>query len=121
MASLTAASWTVTVTEVGILTGHPAKRIAKGTMLIAPTDTYPTGGIPLPTIDKLGMQRQIDKLTFVGNPGGQTTEYVAKYDRTNHKMQLYSEEVVAAGGPLLEALASEAPGTRTWDFEAVGW
>ena len=58
---------------------------------------------------------------ITGHPGGQTTGYFIKWDRTNNKLQFYSEEVVAAGGPLLEALASEVPGPRTWDFEAVGW
>lgn len=117
MAALTSADITITVTERW---QEGRKRHAIGTLAIAGTNTYPTAGIPMPAIGKFGMQRQLDVLDVTGSAGN-TTEFMYGYDKTNNKLQLYSEEVVAAGGPLLEALSSEVPGARTVRFHAVGF
>lgn len=116
MAALTAASWTVVITEQFI---HQKERTVRGTLALAGTDTYPTGGIPLPALGLLGLYRNISKLTV--SPLSATVHYPAVYDKVNHKLQLFEEEDTAAGGALLECDTSEVPGARTWNYEAVGW
>ena len=120
MAALTAASWSLTVSEKRISGG---KRHVYGTLALAGTDTYPDGGVPLPTKDKFGFVRQIDTLHLFGvdATAGTTSDYMTRYDKTNHKLFLYEEEAVAAGGPLLECDTAEVPGARTYNFHAIGW
>lgn len=117
MAALDAADVTITVTERWI---EGTKRHSRGTLAIGGTDTYPTGGIPLPALGKFGMYRSLDVLDVTGSAGN-TDEYVYGYDKTNYKLQLFEEEGTAAGGPLLEADTSEVPGARTVFFHAIGW
>lgn len=118
MAALTAASWTVAISERHI---HHKERVVRGTLALAGVDTYVTGGIPLPAIGLLGMIRNIDRLQVVGQEPGPVSQYVLSYDRINHKLQLFEEEGAAAGGPLPECDTAEVPGPRTWRFEATGW
>jgi len=82
--------------------------------------TYATGGVPLPAIGAFGFVRNISDLNISGI-NGLTTDYLARYDKTNHKILLYEEEAAAAGGPLLECDGSEAPAARTYNFRATGW
>jgi len=117
MASLEAADITIGITETHI---NGLKRHVRGTLAIAATDTYPTGGIPLPAIGVFGFIRQMDSLRIVGQVAA-TSQYLYTYDPTNHLLQVFEEEGAAAGGPLLEADTSEAPGARTLLFEASGW
>lgn len=117
MAALTAASWTVTISDRKIQNGY--KRV-RGTLALAGTDTYPTGGVPMPTFGNMGFSRNVDEIRLIGQAAA-TTQYLTEYDKTNNKMLFYEEEATAAGGPLLEADAAEVPGPRTWDFEAQGW
>lgn len=120
MAALTSASWTVAITDQWI--SHK-KRYIQGTLLLAGTDTYPTGGIPMPTAAQLGFVRNVDRIDIFGvdATAGGTAEYVTRWDKANNKLFLYSEEATAAGGPLLQALNTEVPGARTWNFLAMGW
>jgi hypothetical protein len=120
MAALTAASWTVTITDKWI---DGKKRHILGTLALAGTDTYPDGGIPLPTRAQLGFVRQVDVLSIFGvnASAGTTADYMPRWDKTNHKLFLFEEEGTAAGGPLLECDTSEVPGARTYNFHAIGW
>lgn len=117
MAALDADDLTVVVTERW---QEGVKRHCRGTIAIAATDTYPTGGIPLPVKGKFGMDRSVDVLVVSGS-AGTATQYMYGYDKTNYKLLLYEEEGTAAGGPLLEADTSEVPGARTVFFYAIGW
>lgn len=117
MAALDANDITVVIQRRAI---SGTTRVVRGTLAIAATDTYPTGGIPMPINAKFGMQRQLDILQITGSAGN-TTEYIYRYDRANRKLAMYEEEAVAAGGPLLECDTSEAPGARTVNFLAMGW
>lgn len=119
MAALDAADWTVTITERWHA-GTPAKRHVRGTLALAGVDTYPAGGIPLPTKENLGLIRNLDILLLTGQTV-LTTMYGHQVDYANNKLVLFEEEAVAAGGPLPEADTAEVPGPRTWQFEAVGW
>lgn len=127
MAALDAADVTVVVEQRWI---SGVKRHSVGTLTIAGTDTYPTGGIPLGTTlqagaKKFGMDRQLDVLEVVGSgdadTAANTTEYVYGYNQGAGTLVLYEEEATAAGGPLLEADTSEVPGARTVRFYAIGW
>jgi len=82
--------------------------------------TYPTGGIPMPGFAAFGMIRNLEDIVITG-VNGLTTDYMTKYDRVNNKLQLFEEEAAAAGGPLLEADAAEAPAARTYFAQAIGW
>lgn len=81
--------------------------------------TYPTGGVPLPTIDKFGMQRNLDSLEiFAVNE--RTSDWVVKYGPASHTLLMYEEshEGVTA---LPEANTGEAPAARTYSWIATGW
>lgn len=81
--------------------------------------TYATGGVALPAIAKFGMRRGIDVLDIVGL-NGLTTDYVTRYDKTNHKLQLFQDNTNYAGGTLRETPTSETPAARTYQFYAIG-
>lgn len=118
MAALAASDITVTVTS---RTHEGKRRVTRGTMAFGDGAlTYSTGGIPAPDKSNYGFIRQLDQIVFWGLDG-LTSDYMLRYDKTNDKIQLFEEEGVAAGGPLLEADTSEAPAARTYNFEAIGW
>lgn len=120
MAALTAASWTVTITK---RTRGDKKRIHEGTMLLAGVDTYPTAGIPLPTIATFGFIRNMDNLVLWGQVGAAITGYSALVDKTAHKLQLFVSHDTAGVTtlPQDEEDAAGVPGARTWNFRAEGW
>ena len=117
MAALAAASWTVVITNRAI---QNRQRVIQGTMEIPGTDTYPTGGIPLPTIDKFGMVRNLDSLILMGHDS-LTTGFASSWDKTNHKLQLYGDAASGADDSLPQVPNTDVPGPRTWRFEAKGW
>lgn len=119
MAALTAASWTVTISTNEI---HGRKRRITGTLALAGTDTYPTGGVPLPAIDKLGMKRQLDAFDITGN-NDRTTEYLYRWAKTAHKLLMYVSHDTAGVTtlPMDEEDAAGVPGPRTLNFVAEGW
>lgn len=119
MAALTAASWTLAITNQWISGGR--KNVC-GTLTLAGVDTYPDNGIPLPALGAFGFSREMIDLTVFGvDPTrGTVAEYHVRYDKTNHKLFVYEEEAAAAGGPLLECDTAEVPGPRVWDFHAIG-
>ncbi len=121
MGALTAAAFAVTLAERWI---EGKKRHTRGTLtLTGGSDTYPTGGIPLPTLDKFGFIQRIDTLVVFGKLGSDTVNYAPTYDKVNHKLQLYSSHDTAGATtlPMDEQDTSEAPGTKSWYFEATGW
>jgi len=118
MAALVAADITVVVSERWISGG---KRYVRGTLAFGDgTKTYSTAGIPLPTFASFGFVRNMDTLKIYGI-NERTTDYHVQYGPALNTLLLYEEEVVAAGGPLLEADGAEAPPARTYSFEATGW
>lgn len=117
MAALTAASWTVVITETQI---HHKERVTRGTIEIPAVDTYPTGGIPLPTAAQFGMYRNLTELKLAGQDS-LTDGYAVSFDKENHKLQLYGDAATGADGALLEAPVTDVPGPRVWRFEASGW
>jgi len=132
MGALVATDITVTVTERW---RSGRKHYSRGTLAIsgASDETYPNGGIPLPAIGAFGMYQYLDALVFFGVDAttGTVADYLARWDKANHKLFLFEEEGAAAGGPLLECDTSEVPGLstgasggvgpRTYNFLAVGW
>lgn len=119
MAALTAASWTIVLKETSI---KGTKKEVRGTMAIPGTDTYPTGGIPLPAIAKFGFYRQMDSLVLFGQASA-ITKYGTSFDKTNHTLQLYVSHDTAGVTtlPQDEEDSSGVPGARTWDWVAKGW
>ena len=119
MVALAASDVTVTVSERK--RGGSGVKIHFGTMAFGDGAlTYPTAGVPLPAFGNFGFVREIKDIQITG-VNGLTTDYKTMYDKTNNKLLLYEEEAVAAGGPLPEADAAEAPAARTYSFVAWGW
>jgi len=87
------------------------------------TLTYPTGGVPLPTIGNFGFQRQIDFGAIEEDPGD---GFHYKYDRENHKILIYtmgvvtgSTAVAAAGNGALLEDSGEAEGAARLPDTAI--
>jgi hypothetical protein len=114
------ASAVVTVNERRIY-GSGKKRRNRITITFGDgVNTYPAGGVVLPTFGSFGMTRQLDYVLLVdaSNPDG----FVYKYDQTNNKLRIYSEQAVALNAPLLEVSAAFVPALNvTLTGEAVGW
>lgn len=76
--------------------------------------TYPTGGVPLPSIGQFGFNRQIDIGIAEPPPGD---GYVYKYDRANHTLKIFTMGVVtgstAATTPGDGALAEDSAAAET--------
>lgn len=120
MAALTAASWTLALTKRWRGGGGKVRHVT-GTLVLAGTDTYPDGGIPLPVKAQFGVGTVLSfDVTGVDPTAGTVADYMARYDAANHKLFLYEEEAAAAGGPLLECDTAEVPGARTYAFDLVG-
>jgi hypothetical protein len=119
MAALTAASWTLTIAERVV---RGVKKITRGTLALPGTDTYPTGGVPLPAKEQFGFIRQMDSLVLMGQAAA-ITSYVEKWDKANHKLMLYVSHDTAGVTtlPMDEEDSAGVPGARTWDFVAEGW
>lgn len=126
MAALDQADITVVVTERWI---EGTKRHSRGTLTIAGTDTYPTGGIPLGTnkttaAQKFGMYRQLDVLDINGtNDATAATEYTYMYNPVTFALALYVSHDTAGVTtlPQDEEDAAGVPGARTVRYHAVGW
>jgi hypothetical protein len=118
MPALAATDVTVVVADVAIV---GRKRHTRGTVTFGDGAlTYPTGGIPLPGFAAFGFVRNLETLHMYA-VNERTTDYMTRYGPANGTLLLYDEEAVAAGGPLLEALNTEAPPARTYSFMATGW
>jgi len=116
MAAFASTDVTVVVVERKIIGG---RRMVVGTMAFGNGAlTYPTGGIPLPAIGAFGFVRNISDLNVSGL-NGLTTDYLARYDKTNHKLSMF--ENAAAAGAFPECDAAEAPAARIYNFTAWGW
>jgi len=70
------------------------------------TLTYPSGGVPLPDHDKFGVFEEIDAL-ILEMPPADCYDY--RYDRTNHKIRIYS---IGSGMELDTAAAPDAATLR---------
>lgn len=55
------------------------------------TLTYPTGGVPLPVIGKLGMKKQLQRL-LIQQPSA--NGFIYKYDAANHKIKIFTQGAV---------------------------
>jgi hypothetical protein len=120
MAALTAASFTVTIKEVKLM---GRKRYVRGTLAFGNgTDTYPTGGIPLPSFTSFGFYRQMDSLDL-GGVNGLTTDFRPTPTADVSKLQLWvcHDTAGVTALPMDEAPNTAAPAARTYSFEAWGW
>ena len=62
----------------------------------------------------------MDSFLIIGAQGA-TWNYLLGYNKPAHKLQLWEEVAVAAGGAFPESDTSEAPEARVYDFEVTGW
>ena len=114
MAAWDADSWTVVLDKARI---DNKKRFVEANLSIAAgTDTYPTGGIPLPTYSALGMKRNLDYILLVEPVAG--NGFVYKYDLSAHTLLAYEQNAVA--GPLVEVADTDST-EPTIEIVAVGW
>lgn len=119
MADITASGdLTVTISDQRILQGQRRNRCT--VLLGTGGNDYPSGGIPMPTYDKLGMVRNVDFLVLFDE--SDADGYVWKYDKDNHKVRAYVQTPTDTGNiPLAEVTDGTALTTRSWGVEAVGW
>jgi len=94
MAALESTDVTVTISGRDRDIGHGAVQKNMTIADIAFGDgvkTYPTGGVPLPTIGNFGYQRQVDFGAIEGDPDD---GFVYRYDRANHKIKIFTQGIV---------------------------
>lgn len=121
MAALTAASFTLAFAPKYDMWIEGGVKNVRGTIAFGNgVDTYVTTGIPMPAIGAFGFKTTMRTFEIFGI-GGNTSDYLIRYNPATHRLLLYEEEAAAAGGPLLEADAAEAPAARTYTFLAQGW
>ena len=106
MADLTAADVTAVQPARGYSIGNGYKQRIFDLTVGNGVLTYPTGGIPLPTLAALGFNKEIRFATVMPPLNG----YVYRYDRANHKLLMFYGNYDAADGVLIEVPgASVAP------------
>lgn len=119
MADLASTDITIAITEKG-RTGK--KRWSRGTITFGDGAlTTPAAGVPLPAIAQFGFARQLDTLQLFGI-NGKTTDYLLRYDKTNHKLLMYVSHDTAGATKLpMDTDAAQAPASRAYNFYAMGW
>jgi hypothetical protein len=91
MAAITSSDVTVTVSagDREIAGGGAFKNFTLATVAFGnATLTYPTGGVPLPTVGSFGLHGAIDAAIIIPPAGD---GFVYKYDKANHKIIIYSQ------------------------------
>lgn len=120
MTALASTDVTVTVNSRDKDIGHGALSKFMGIASIVFGDgalTYPTGGIPLPAIGRFGLQRQVD-IGVVEPPSGDG--YVYKYDRTNHKVLIYTAAGFTPSGTVSQPTFTGTDGSRIYSWGPGG-
>lgn len=118
MAAYVSGDVTVVVTKMRRL-GKAKLHI--GTMAIAGGGpTYPTAGIPLPSISAFGFVQQMDSLKIFGN-NARTVDYKWSYNKAAHKLMGYEDDNPTTNAAFLEIASGAAPAAITLDWEAIGW
>ncbi len=123
MAVLSASSWTVTINKTRQFGG---RRQTDVTLAYGDgADTYPTAGIPMPTVAQLGMKDHIDSVIIVSASldAATTTSYQYQYDKTNHTMQIFCDEdpVAVNLAAFPEMVNTGAPAASTLEVTVTGW
>lgn len=117
MAAWDADSWTVTIGDRWI---EGKKKHVRATLAIgAGSDTYPTGGIPLPTYSNLGMKRNVDYIELIEPVAG--NGFVYKYDLSAHTLLAYYGDYSEATDGALVEVANTDSTEPTVEVVVVGW
>lgn len=85
-------------------------------LTLATDGTYPSGGIPLPGREALGMGRNIDYVIITDPDDAVST--IVRYDQDNHKLRLYT---ASTGAELATTATVGSTVLNTLYVEAVGW
>lgn len=123
MAALTSGDWTVTLIEQRKSHKH---RIHRCSMALATVGTYPSGGVPIPTVaSTYGLRRNLDYIRMYDTGAGTTR--LCKYSASANTIRLYQQQGLSSGtvGELIE-VATTASGSVSGAaivlyVEAVGW
>jgi len=111
MSALAAANVTVAIVEKDATPGKPQRRVIADLTFGNGALTYPSGGVPMPTIAQFGFSKVLN-LVNVEQP--YANGFIYKFDRTNHKLLIFTMGVVtgstavddATTGALVEDSAS---------------
>ena len=76
--------------------------------------TYPTGGVPLPSIGNFGFQREIAFGAVEGDPDD---GFIYKYDRGNHTLKIFTQGLVT--GSTAAASMDGYTGTKIEDSDSA--
>jgi hypothetical protein len=103
MADLAATDVTVTISnrDKNIFGPPPAKKAVIAQLEFGDgSKLYPSGGVPLPAKEQFGFKREVAFGRIEDAPGD---GFVYKYDRSNHKIRIYTMGIVtdATGGSVL--------------------
>lgn len=119
MAVLAAGNWAVTRLKSFI----DASRKVKGNRLSMQigngVDTYPAGGIPLPSLQAMGLARFIESIQL--DDPGSANGFLYKVDEANSKLRIYQgDNTNAAAAPAVE-LGAVAVASLTVRATVRGW
>ena len=87
MADLVAAD--VTVTTTGVIHKGGRREVEVSVAFGDGTDTYPSGGVPMPTRESWGMIERLED--FIMGDAGNALGNIYKYDKTNNKIRIYEQ------------------------------
>jgi hypothetical protein len=122
MTAIAVSDWTVVINKTLIKGGQRENQctLTYGDGAL----TYPTAGIPMPTVSSLGMQRHIDSIHIVssGLDAATTTAYRYQYDKTNHLLQIFiDEDPAGTDAAFVEGSSSLAPAASTLKIVVTGY
>ena len=106
MAVLGASSFTTTVEEVRIVGRQRRNRVKL--VFGNGVDTYPVGGIPLPTFSTLGFLRNLDYAHIIDSSGVASTRY--DIDKTNKKLMAFGGQAAGGAAGTAIGLSADADG-----------
>ena len=117
MASFTATDWAVTVSSTRI-ENKERITICQLTATVGSTNDD-AGFLPLPSAGALGLVRNVSHINIIDGRLTTTGTRVVDYDKTNHKLKVYTTTI--SSGSALQDLASATACTGTIFIEARGW
>lgn len=82
--------------------------------------TYPSGGVPMPSIGTFGMVERVDGMVFL-EPNA-ANGFVYKYDQSANKIRIYQgDNNNASDAALIELVTATTPAATSLIVEIVGW
>lgn len=119
MAALTATDWTVSIEDRGRHMGGKKRYRCK--LTLATAGSYPSGGVPIPSLSNFGFVKQLDNI-IVFDQLASSASYIVKYDQAAKSIRIYST-TASITAALNEVATTVTVGAASFVLyvEAVGW